>query len=174
MITETGVGLADADSYVDPAGALATSYMAAHLYADAWTAATTGQREAAVMQATRLLDGVYSWNGDRTTTTQALGWPRSGFYVDGVRVNGLPRRIAEATLETALALLQRNRTSDTGSGEAEVQSITLGSGALKLDLGSDPTVAPTPSNRMVPPYVVRLLNEYGDMNGGGMTRIYRA
>lgn len=173
MTPEDGTGLADADTYIDPTAAFAAGYVASHLYASAWNTASTPEREAACIMATRTLDGLMEWNGTRKTTTQALGWPRYGFSVDGVSITGLPTAIKSATVEMALALLTNNRTSDTGSGEAEVTSIALGSGALKIDLGSDPTVAPVESRNIIPPFIRRMLRAYGETSGGGMTAIER-
>ena len=76
-------------------------------------------------------------------------------------------------MEMALALLERNRLSDTGSGSQPLDKIELGSGALVLEFGSDPTASPTASGAMITPYVRRLLRDYGTAAGGGMTRVER-
>ncbi len=140
-ITEDGTGVADANTYVDPTGQFAVDYFASHLYATAWTAATTDRRSAAVQMATRVIDASIDFNGSRSTTTQALEYPRYGFEYNGAQISSslMPRELKMATLEQALLLLQRNRTSDTGS-TAPVSSISLGKGALNIGLqaASDP------------------------------------
>lgn len=171
MITEDGTGIADADSYVDPASGFAVAYMGNHLYADEWEAADAARREAAVMTATRTLDGYYTWNGQRMyPEVQGLAWPRNGFYIDRVSVSGLPKPIMEATLELALALLQRNRTSDTASGSQPVEKLVLGKGALELEFGNDPAARPTETSNVIPPYVARLLRRYVSSGTGGAMR----
>lgn len=177
MIEEDGTGLANADTYVDPTGTFAVNYVAAHLYADAWTAASAPRRVAAVQQASRTLDGLYCWRGKRLTGTQALDWPRDCVTVDGFAVVGVPVTLKMATVELAMALLERNRTSDTSSGSAPVESIGLGDGALEIKFGADPTASATPAEDMIPPYITLLLRKLGhsaqEKRTGGMVRIER-
>lgn len=173
MTVEDGTGLPDADSYVDPEGAFATAYVAGHLYAETWTTATAPKRQTAILHATRTLDALYEWNGKRLNGEQALGFPRTGIRIDGYDAPPLPKPIKEAAIELAIALLERNRLSDTSSGTQGLEKLELGSGALVLDFGTDPTAMPTPAGQMIPPYVRRLLREYGFTGGGGMTKTER-
>ncbi len=175
MIVEDGTGVTGADTYVDPAGGFATGYVESSLYADAWTDATGPRREAAVISASRTLDALYEWRGYRLTENQGLAWPRYGFTVDNKLVSGLPAAVMMATLELAMAMLTKNRLSDTAAGAAAVESIGLGSGAISIKFGADPTInTPTPPDQMIPPYVRRLLGNYGDTAGSnGMRRIER-
>lgn len=173
MIVEDGTGIANADTYVDPAGAFAVDYIANHLYASAWTAATPEQRQAAVIMATRLIDSGMDWQGRTQSFDQSLAWPRYEVRANGYTVTGLPKKLQGAVLETALALLERNRISDTTTGTAPVEKIGLGDGALELTFGADPTAAQAPPATMIPPYALSLLRDYGWSSGGGMKRIER-
>ena len=77
IVEESGVGLPNANTYVDPAGAFAEAYAAAWLYGDEWTAANADTRAQAVVSATRTLDAEFEWRGKPVRDgTQALGWPR--------------------------------------------------------------------------------------------------
>jgi len=54
LILETGAGLANANSYATVAES--DAYHDGHLYATAWTGATSGNKAAALVMATRLID----------------------------------------------------------------------------------------------------------------------
>ena len=75
IVKEDGTGKATANSYASVAEA--DWYHTGHLYASAWTGATDDQKSAALLMATRLIDGEYQFNGTRTLAAQALQWPRS-------------------------------------------------------------------------------------------------
>ena len=175
MILEDGTGLTDSDSYVDPAEDYADSYIAGHLYASAYTDATDPQKEAACIMATRTLDACFEWNGIPVSTSQALGWPRviSETRQLAIPSDEVPRKVKAATLELAIALLQRNRTSDTEIS-APVERIGLGSGALEMAFGKPDPGGPVD---MIPPLVVRILADYGTPqgsgSGGSMVRVSR-
>lgn len=173
IVTEDGTGLANANTYVDPAGAFATSYADAWIdaYKTEWTAASANSRAQAVVSATRAMDAQFTWRGTQLRPgAQALGWPR---YVacSNIPSNAVPVPVQQATMEMALALLQRNRTSDTSSGSRAVASIGLGNGALEMKFASDPQAGPVSS--VIPPNVSALLRDYGNAAGTGMARVER-
>ena len=74
LVKEDGTGKADANAYADVADG--DAYHEGHLYATAWTGATAGQKTAALVMATRLIDAEYQFNGVRSVEAQALQWPR--------------------------------------------------------------------------------------------------
>src|SRR6185436_6166277 len=74
LIKEDGTGKVDANAYANAADG--DSYHDGHLYASAWTAATTGNKEKALVLATRLIDAQVQFNGFRRFNAQALQWPR--------------------------------------------------------------------------------------------------
>ena len=171
VVVEDGTGLETANAYVDPAGAFAVEYALAWLYKDEWTAADADTKAQAVVMATRTLDAQYEWRGvPLRDGVQSLAWPRviRGSLIPSDEV---PAAVEAATLEMALALLQRNRTSDTNSGSRGLKSIGLGDGALKIEYGSDPTTAPITA--IIPANIRALLRDYGDAAGGSMRRVER-
>lgn len=176
LIVEDGTSKADANTYVDSAGAFAADYAAGHLYATAWSAASSGDKEKAVRMATRVLDASVDWHGRRVNGAQALQWPRTGVSVGGwaVASNAVPTPVQAATMELAVALLNKDRTSDT-AGSAETKKIGLGDGALEIEFteGSDPAAAKLP---ILPDMVFRLVRDYGARVGAtsGMVRVRRA
>jgi hypothetical protein len=113
LIKETGAGLANANAYANAADG--DAYHEGHLYASAWTAATLANKEAALVMATRLIDGQYQFAGWKTSTAQALQWPRASCLdpdgEDDLPVDAVPKAVLEATCELARELLVANRTA---------------------------------------------------------------
>ena len=125
LIKEDGTGKVDANAYANAADG--DAYHDGHLYASAWTAATTASKEAALVFATRLIDSQYQFGGSRANETQALQWPRvncpdpdkpsvpaltSLLLADPfVSANAVPRAVIQATCEMARELLVVDRTA---------------------------------------------------------------
>ena len=125
LIKETGAGLADANTYADVADG--DAYHAGHLYASAWTGATTASKTAALVMASRLIDAEYRFGGVKTTDSQALQWPRYrcpdpdrdaslrvGLLMTSdnwVPENLVPKAVIQATCELARELIIADRTA---------------------------------------------------------------
>src|SRR2546423_13428868 len=136
LIKEDGSGKVDANSYANAADG--DAYHDGHLYATAWTGATTGNKEKALVFATRLIDSLFQFNGGRTKADQALQWPRvqcpdpdKGLRTvsalvpildDFVHYNLVPKPVTDATCEMARELLIVDRTaSAAGEGISALQ-----------------------------------------------------
>ena len=74
LVKETGAGLAGANAYADVADG--DAYHEGHVAASAWTEATSTQKAAALVMATRLIDACWRFQGCRAVSGQALAWPR--------------------------------------------------------------------------------------------------
>jgi hypothetical protein len=129
LIKEDGTGKVDANSYASAADG--DAYHEGHLYATAWTGATTQNKEKALVMATRLIDGEYQFNGFKGSDAQALQWPRercpdpdragagflpgmlSGSFGSDTWVPSdiVPPRVVQATCELARELILVDRTS---------------------------------------------------------------
>ena len=113
VIKETGVGLANANSYASVEDG--NAYHAGHLYATAWTSATTDKKTAALVMATRLIDVEYHFSGFRVVATQSLQWPRRQCRIpdeeDELPENLVPKAIVHATCELARELIITDRTA---------------------------------------------------------------
>lgn len=107
LITETGAGLADAESYCDVA--YADQYHAGRGNT-AWAGLETTQKEAHLRVATERLVADYrqQWKGDRATSAQALDWPRTGVVVDkfAVAADIVPVEVQKACAILALKAAQ--------------------------------------------------------------------
>jgi len=118
LVKEDGTGKADANAYASAADG--DAYHDGHLYGTAWTGATTGKKEAALVMATRLIDAHYQFNGVRAQGSQALQWPREDCPdADGdavgqrfVLATVVPKAVLDATCETARALIIEDRTGN--------------------------------------------------------------
>lgn len=113
LIQETGTGSSLSNSYTDRT--FADAFLERNIWADAWTAATTASRDAALVWATQLLDDSVVWLGQRVSETQALGWPRYQVWDrDGYAIasNVVPVAVQRATAELARLLLIADRTAE--------------------------------------------------------------
>jgi len=113
IIVEDGTGKGDANAYASVAHG--DAYHEGHLYATAWTAATTPNKEKALVMATRLIDSQYQFAGWKASTAQALQWPRASCLdpdgEDDLPADAVPQAIRDATCELARELLVADRTA---------------------------------------------------------------
>jgi hypothetical protein len=113
-------GASNANSYLTVAAGddLANVYLGTL----SWSSASTDNKGRALIMATRYLDEL-DWIGERTSTTQALDWPRSG-AVCGEWSFGtgiIPAPIQQATFDLAEALLASPKLlGGNGAGNAEL------------------------------------------------------
>jgi len=162
LVKEDGTGKPDANSYGSAADC--DSYHEAHLYASTWTAATTPNKEKALVMATRLIDAWYQFNGFKRLSTQALQWPRrecrdvdnsSGVipgvlllrapYLDETKV---PPAVLYATCEFARELLKADRTDDP-EGEGITQLTVTGAVGIIFDKRDRQPVVPYGAQAML-------------------------
>lgn len=172
LIKETGAGLVDANAYANAADG--DAYHDGHLYATAWTAATTPNKEKALVMATRLIDGQYQFHGVKANEDQALQWPREGCSdpdADGwnggtVADDVVPKAVIEATCELARELLVADRTA-TPPGE----------GLKYYNTGTEQTGYDKDDKRPVIPHVAQaLLAKFGALlkSRSGAVRLVRS
>ena len=180
LIKEDGSGRADANTYANAADG--DAYHDGHLYAATWTAATTGNKEKALVMATRLIDGLFQFNGFKRMSTQALQWPRRecrdpdiengvvpglllvrGPFLDETKV---PALVVNATCELARALLVEDRTDDPDGEGLSSMSVV---GSLRLDFNANDR------QPVVPIIVQTWLSKLGEYiaRSKGMARLVR-
>ena len=124
LITETGVGLADAESYASVAAADARC---ASLGLTAWAALTEADKEIALRRATLFMATYRTrWAGRRVYQRQALDWPRYNVAVDGFTVpsTAVPVDVINACIDLAVR---------AGNGEDLLPDLDTGSNAIKKD-----------------------------------------
>ena len=124
LITETGAGLADAESYASIAAADARC---ASLGLTAWAALAEADKEIALRKAMIFMATYRTrWAGRRVYQHQALDWPRYGVAVDGFTVpsTSVPADVANACIDLAVR---------ASSGEDLLPDLDTGSNAIKKD-----------------------------------------
>ena len=171
LIKEDGTGKVDANSYTSAADG--DAYHEGHLYASAWTAATTPNKEKALVMTSRLIDGQFQFEGVKVSDAQALQWPREDCHdpdADGwnggtVAENVVPKGVVEATCEMARELLVADRTA-----------APVGEGLKYQNVGTTQTGYDTSDRRPVISRVAQaMLAKYGALIKGasGAVRLVR-
>lgn len=191
LVKEDGTGLSNANSYA--AVADGDAYFEGHLYATAWTAATSGTKAAALVMATRLVDTQFQFNGYKANETQALQWPRercpdpdrnavtsslqSPVLSSFVPSDEVPKGVVEAVCEMARELLIVDRTAappGEGISSTQTSSATHDSAG-----GSSSQSSTTYSKEDTRPVISRvaqaMLAKYGALiqGGSGSVRLVR-
>lgn len=142
IVVETGVGLANADSFASVADA--DAYFTNLGYAT-WTG-TTSVKENALKIASVYLERVYygRWRGVKKTSAQSLSWPRSSVVDnDGhaLSADSLPQALKNATFELALRSLTETILPDlTTPGSLTAKIVKVGPVEIhkKFQGGSSP------------------------------------
>ena len=127
--------LAEADQYHDDRPAVSTT----------WADASENNKLRALLWATKLLEALFTWTAYATTTTQALGWPRTGLLerIDVVLASDtVPEEIKNAQAEYARQLLVTNRAQDNDIEAQGISSIKAGSVFLQFTASQYNKVVP--------------------------------
>lgn len=126
LITETGAGLADAESLCSVEEA--DRYHLARGNDATWNGLAIGIKEQRLRKATDFMRAVYRarWAGSRVSQAQALDWPRTGVVVDGFTIasNAVPADVVKACAELALrASAELLADADTASSVVKKEVI---------------------------------------------------
>lgn len=116
---EDGTGKANAEAYISVADA--DTYFSDRGYT-LWATLSTPEKEQALRRSTDYMEAVYGpqWLGEKSTTTQALSWPRTGTdYASDL----IPRPVARANAELAFRAASGELAPDLG---AQVKQETVG------------------------------------------------
>lgn len=155
-------GASNANSYATVAEG--DAYHEAHLYASAWTDADAATKAIALVMAARLLDSMYEWDQYRTSSEQALEWPRAGLlarnlleYVDDWEI---PPDLKNANAEFARQLLSTDRTADSPVETQGISSLSAGPVSLSFKDTVYPKVVPDAVAAFIPSW-------WGHLRGTG-------
>lgn len=135
--------LAEADQYQDNRPAVSTT----------WADASENNKIRALLWATQLMESLFTWTGYATTTTQALGWPRTGLLerIDVVLDSDVvPSEVKNAEAEFARQLLVANRGQDNEIESQGITSIKAGSVFLQFTAAQYNKVVPDVVAMMIP------------------------
>ncbi|MDN2710607.1 hypothetical protein O0880_14370 [Janthinobacterium sp. SUN118] len=169
LITETGAGLTDAESYASVAAADARCIC---LGLTAWAALTEASKEIALRKATQFM-ATYRmrWAGRRVYQHQTLDWPRYNVVVDGFIVPSttVPADVVNACIDLAVR---------AGSGEDLLPDLDTGSNAIKKDktgpLETEYFQNTTDARERFVAVDALLAPYFGSAGGGNSIRVVRA
>jgi hypothetical protein len=168
LIKEDGTAKTDANAYADAADG--NAYFEGHLYATAWTGASAGQKDAALVMASRVIDAEYQFHGKRVSSSQALQWPREDCPdPDGsgeLASDKVPVAVVKATCELAKELLIADRTAaPPGEGILEQHNADY----------SATVYSKKDARQIIPRLVQAMLARFGALiRQDGMARLQRA
>lgn len=148
------VGHVDANSYVDVA--FADEFFLNTIDNDGWPTALA-EKEAALIESTRILDSLFGWYGVIATDEQALRWPRNEVCdADGrlILPTVLPISLKNAVCNLAYYLLQNGGLNQT---QSDLKGLKVGPIDLKFSEGK--------SVIGVPKFVIRSLQSLGQYQG---------
>jgi hypothetical protein len=126
----------------------------------AWEALSDELQALYLVNATRSLDFMFEWIGDRYSRDQKLDWPRTSAFVDGFLLDQItfPQPIIEATCEMAIWSMQ-NAGLIAVQQNASYDSIKVG--PINIDFNEQVGGA---SQKYAPDIVAYLLTDYGTLS----------
>lgn len=127
-------GSASANSYLTVAEG--DAFAAGDIDGSVWTNSSSDDKVKALISATRQMD-VIGYVGERSTTTQALSWPRTGFTTTEKQYSDteIPQEIKLSTYEIAKSLLRGTNVISGGSGTELIPGIpNEGLRRVKMDV----------------------------------------
>lgn len=114
--------------------------------------------EAALVEATRILDSQFDWYGEIVLDSpQALRWPRENAYDEDSRLiaaDVIPKKIMDATCYLAYFLVKSGGLSQT---QSDLKALKIG--PINLQFNDGKTAIG------VPKFIAKMLQVYGMFNG---------
>jgi hypothetical protein len=160
-------GSAGANTYCSVESA--NAYFETRLHKDIWANAGAGDKGAALVWATRLLDEQVRWKGFQAFEDGALRWPRS-FVFDPedneLDHDAIPQWLKNATAEYAMHLLAADRTLETNRDFTGFKSVQVD--VIKIAVNTYDTNAAKP---VLPQSVWSMVKFYGSYYGRTKTLV---
>ena len=182
FVVEDGTIVDGANSYASVAEA--DAHYLLHLYGQLWSAASTQQKQQALVMATRLINTSVVWKGSPITHLQRLQWPRQGvvlnFQLDLtvnpvlgyenttypsfmlVEPNIVPLNVKLATCEMCRYLLIEDR--EIGRDNSTTKREKVGPIEVEYFDNTYPDFLPTPVVRFLRDYVTNAPSDSGAAN----------
>ncbi|PIP41023.1 MAG: hypothetical protein COX19_04455 [Desulfobacterales bacterium CG23_combo_of_CG06-09_8_20_14_all_51_8] len=127
---------------------------------DAWDT-DSDRNEAALLNACRLLEYGIRWHYEKTSTTQAMQWPRTGF--DDFDTDEIPEAVEIAQFELALDLKKRDATNlirSAGFDYVKLENLTF-------------SVDNKQTESLIPDHVFLFISDLGQRKGDGTGTVKR-
>jgi hypothetical protein len=167
MALDATVGSPDSNSYVTVAEA--NSYFSDRSHSEEWD--DFDEQASALITSSSMLDWYLKWKGYKTSSEQAMQWPRTGVVrKDGtsVEVDIIPRDVKVAVYELTLSSLEEDRTAD--SALAGIDQAKAGSLMIKAETKGYPSSAPS----TIPDKIEKILSDLISTGGISVVRLMRA
>lgn len=148
------VGGSESNSYVTVERA--EEIIAATVNSDGWPTDTI-EKQAALMESTRIIDSSFMFYGQPASDSQSLRWPRTGVQdLDGRTIpsNSIPKELEYAVVAFALYLAQNNGVSVAQSNVSRMKV-----GPIDMAFNSDVGVVGMPG------FIVNVLSFLGMYSG---------
>lgn len=161
----------NANSYATEAEADAYFEERPASYTTVWTSATSTNKEAALVWATRLLDEHVTWKGYKTTQAQALAHPRHSVYdKDGVLLDQdvIATFLVRATSELALHLLSTDVTAEPS--DRGLKEVVAGPVEVVFDKGDGTPTFPDAVRSIFSFYAKRITDPKRSVGSIALTR----
>lgn len=168
MALDATIGGANSNSYALVAEA--DAYFLTVLGGATWAALATELKENLLIEATRLLDLYYTWNGSRVDDIQRLGWPRMGAYYPDHRPipeDIIPDAVKYATFDLALYV---NTNSGFVMSDNTLDSIKVGPIAIDFLDNKSPSSMPKSILTYLAPYGYSSIPSPGGINAVRLVR----
>lgn len=154
FLVETGVGLAEANSYASVE--FADTYLSINVQQfAAWDALSPTEKQHLLARASQYLDRMIRWNGTKVVEDSGLRWPRAEVYNTDCYLipdTVIPRELMEAAVELATYFNQQDLTRRVaGSGELEELHVDV----IELHYSE------APEQEVVPAWVLALIDGLG-------------
>lgn len=153
VLDDTAKG-ASSNTYCSRANA--DTYHESVYRASDWSGASSGNKDIALVEATRTLDNLVDWFGEATTTTQALRAPRTGWYDpdgDELDEDTVPGWLRDATAELARHIVASDLFArPDGEGYKRIKADVV---EVERDTMDTPGV--------LPPSVIMMVRPYGEI-----------
>jgi len=143
----------------------AEQYMETRLHTDNYDDASDDDIEYGLLWATRLLDTLCAWDGQKATDTQALRWPRTFIWDpdgDPVDSDTIPQFLKDATAEYMLHLIGSDRTQTFDPSLIGFERLKVG----PLDMTMATQGGGQSKRSMIPESVWILVRQYCSRVGG--------
>lgn len=157
LVLVNTAGATNANTYASLAEA--ETVMESVFHKDAWSSAATDNKNIVLVEATRLLDEHYDWEGIKYTADQSLRWPRySVLDPDGEDVDyeSIPDFLKTATALLALSILSEDVTTELDTDG--FTKLKVGSIELEANVNYRKNTVPDNVHQIVKFYGTRLQN----------------
>ncbi len=180
LTKEDGTQVTGANTYLTLAEA--ETFFESYFFKTVWDDASDSDKNIALVNAARILDDQFTWNGQRSNPdTQAMQWPRAK-VTEGdrnVATNEIPEEIqrAQAILAQEILWATAFTTRDPGAdGADQLAGINLGKGALQIDYQSQTTAGANSLKykTVVTAEIMQMISRFGRFkHGSSMVKVHR-